>query len=165
MRLCLLVATLLSTLANAYEKVPQGRPGTYGSSRGITCPIEIIPGKSIGSIKLGQSKKELEALKMTIKSVEASDLLIVGRNLVHLDKKGLVVTVEAELGDLPSCLHVGDKELTKKMHPFELSRVFKKCQKTSVREGGNIIECDGIDIISGGWGGQQKTPLLRVKNF
>lgn len=147
----------------SYEDVLQGRPSIYGSSKNVNCPIEVVPGKGIGPLEVGRHLKEFEDLKMTMKSVQGSKThMIIGRYSVQFSEQGILKYVEAEIGDLPDCVYFGRTKITKKMSSAQIAEILPNCKKLEIRYGGNIIECEGISIGSGGWGGTQKTPSLRV---
>jgi hypothetical protein len=147
----------------AYESVQQAKPGEFGSSKNVICPIEIIPGKGIGSIELGRNIKEIERLGMDIKSVQGSNTnLVIGRYSVGLTEHGNVMLVEMELGDVPNCLIYNKKKIRKDLSSKQLAKIFKGCNAEESRKGGNLIECEGISIGTGGWGGKQKTPQLKI---
>jgi hypothetical protein len=150
-------------LSSAFEIVAQAKPGVYGSSKNVNCPIEIKPGKGIGAIELGRNIKEIEGFGMDIKSVQGSKtILVIGRYSVNLTEQGNVMLVEMELDDAPNCLIYNKQKIRKNMSSKQLAKIFKSCKAEESRDGGNLIECDGISIGTGGWGGRQKTPQLKI---
>lgn len=159
----LILCLLFLNHALAYEDVIQSKPGVYGTSKNVNCPIEIIPGKSIGLIELGRNIKEIENLGMDIKSVQKSeDTLIVGRFSVGLNDKFNVMRVELEMADAPNCLIFNKQKIKKTLSSKKLSKIFKNCKPEDVRFGGNIVECEGVSISTGGWGGTQKSPQIKI---
>ncbi len=147
----------------SYEDVPQARPGIYGSLKNLKCPIQILPGHAFGPIELDRNLKELEDLGMPIKNVQNSkNFFIVGEFSIGLDDQSKIISIEAEIGDLPNCLVFKKLKLNKKMSVIKLSKIFDGCGKSETLIGGNIIKCKGLTINTGGWGGQQKTPSLRI---
>ena len=159
----LIFASIFSSLTYSYESVDHGRPAINGSSKNVNCPIQIVPGKSLGPLFLGQTTKQIEALKMDIKSVLRSEsFLIVGRYSVALSDKNTVVMIEADLGALPDCVFYGKKKISKTMTPKEISLNFINCKKEIAIIGGNTTICDGVAIAVGGWAGLQKTPSINI---
>jgi hypothetical protein len=151
-----------SASANAYPQVEQARPSLHGSRKGITCPIKLVPNLSFGDIKLGMTLKELDALGMEIKQVlNSAGWYVVGLFSVRLEQ-GKVVLIEAELADLPGCVEFESKRIPKKAPLKDLRQIFKNCSQEENLIGGNVTRCDGITIVTGGWGGKQKSPSLRV---
>lgn len=160
----IILLAIYSIAVFSYESVPQARPGIYGTLKNVECPIVVVPGKRIGSIELGQNIKEIENLGMEIKSVNgSSSLLIVGRYSVSLTPQGYIRLIEAEIGDLPNCLRYENQNLKKVITSKQLSHLFKGCKKEEVLFGGNSTKCEGISIGTGGWGGTQKTPSLKIE--
>ena len=154
---------LIASTGFCFEDVLQAKPGEHGSSKNIKCPIEVVPGQSLGPIELGRHRAEIEGLGLEMKTVQGSkQTMIVGRYHVGFDDAGKVHLVEAEIGDLPNCLTFGAKKIRKKMSAAQLAKVFKNCKPEEMRKGGNLIECEGIYISTGGWGGHQKTPALKI---
>lgn len=153
----------LPILCFSYEDALQGRPSIYGSSKNVKCPIEVVPGRGIGPMEVGRHLKEFVDLKMMMKSVQGSKThMIIGRYSVQFSEQGILNYVEAEIGDLPDCVYFGKTKITKKMSSAQIAKILPNCKKQEMRYGGNIIECEGISIGSGGWGGNQKTPQLKV---
>lgn len=145
-----------------FPEVDQARPSLYGSTRGVTCPVKVVPGKSIGQVQLGASMDELRKSGLEIKKVRgAGELYVVGPYSVRLEG-GKVQRLEAELGDLPDCIVYGQKKLAKTADLSALKRIFSACRDEEPGEGGNLTLCEGLGISTGGWGGQQKTPALRL---
>lgn len=143
--------------------VAQLRPSLFGSIMGMTCPIEVVPGKSLGMIPIGATRDSLKVLKYVMKNVKGMpDAMIVGMYSVYFDKKGRVNAVEAELGNLPTCVEMNKKRIKNHEHTENLVKFFTGCGAETKMEGGNVIACKGIQIRTGGWGGQQKTPALRI---
>ncbi|MEN0060424.1 MAG: hypothetical protein AAGB31_16405 [Bdellovibrio sp.] len=159
----LTILLLLPGVSWGYEEAPLARPKTYGSSKGVTCPIAIIPGKSLGPIELGKNISELEVLGMSIKKVQGSESqLIVGRYTVEVDSAKTITAISAEIGDLPNCVKYKRHRITQKMFPQRIAKLFTKCAHPERLQGGSIIACDGVVIGSGKWSGQQKSPSLKV---
>ena len=151
------------TVASNFQDVPQNRPGIYGSSKNVSCPIKILPGIGLGPFEIGHDLKEVENLGMEIKTVQGSkSSLVIGRYSIGLDYQNKIMVIEAEIGDLPNCLIFDKRKVSNSTTKKKLAKIFKNCKKEENREGGNLIECKGISIGTGGWGGQQKTPTLKI---
>src|SRR5450631_2237481 len=106
------LALLVSSIAMAaeYPVVAQARPSVYGSPEGVQCPVRLVPGKSIGKISLGMTLDQVADLGMKIKRVQDTSSYVVGPYSVSVDRDtGKVEFIEAELGDLPHCVVVGNQ--------------------------------------------------------
>jgi hypothetical protein len=157
----LLIVVSLNVLA--FDKVPQLRPGLYGSLKNVKCPIEIIPSQAIGPLRKGMTFKEVEALEMDIKEVPAmKDHFIVGKYSIWV-KDQVVSMVEAEFRDLPDCVKFENKRISTNISPESLSKIFKGCGESQIKLGGNNIDCEGISIMTGGFGGEKKTPQVKIQ--
>jgi hypothetical protein len=159
--------------AFALDTVSALDPAEFGSSKGLKCPIAIVPGQSFGALRLGQEAEALKKMGLVVRPVEgASQAAVVGRfavifeapriGNVPLASLGTVKSIEGELGQLPACVTYKGKRIPKSSSVEKLARIFKNCKKGESAVGGNITECDGVLITSGGFGGRQKTPGLRV---
>jgi hypothetical protein len=154
---------LLPELAFSKGDALQAKPSAYGTSKNVHCPIEIKPGIGIGPLELGQSLNEVESLGMDMKTVQGSkDLLIVGRYSIGLNDQRKLRFIEAEIGDLPNCIYFGKHKIKKTSSGKQLAKLFLGCGKEASLEGGKSIQCDGVVISTDGWGGQQKTPALKI---
>ena len=112
--LCPILWALFLQHSPAYDFVSQSKPGVYGTSKNMKCPVEIIPGRSIGPIELGRNIKEIENLGMDIKSVQGSrSILVVGRYSVSLNDQDNVMLVELEIADAPNCLTYNKQKIKK----------------------------------------------------
>ncbi len=163
--LLLFAVTILtiSTKVFSNDAVPQGKPGNHGSSKKMTCPIEIIPSVGFGSIQVGRNIEEIKSLGMDIKEVEGTNSYKVTRQYnLGTDNKGNIIYVEAEIGELPNCIYFEKQQIRRKSSAKQLAKIFRGCGKEEMLFGGNVIKCDGIYITTGGSGGRQKTPSLKV---
>jgi hypothetical protein len=150
-----------TAFANA-QNVPQGRPELYGSLKNVTCPIEVVPYQSIGPLRIGMTKNEVQALGMEMRGVQGIDgYFIVGMYTVQFLSDKLFL-IEAELKDLPDCMSYQKTKIKKSFDEKKLAKIFPVCKEMEIRFGGNIIECSGVTISIGGWGGKQKSPMLKV---
>lgn len=147
------------------ESIPQVRASLYGSSEGLKCPIAVVPGKSFGPLALGMSADDMKNLGLKIKIVSGTRFYLVGMFAVGLDESNKVQFIEAEIGDLPHCVKFEEATLSPKSTPEKLAKRFESCSSQKMLYGGNIIECKGLQIGSGAWGGQQKTPSLKIVRF
>lgn len=130
------------------------------------CPIQIQPGKSFGHLKLGMTRDEVSKLGLVQKTTETTRLnQIIGLYTVQFDDQDKIVDIGAELEKLPDCLFFGKKKIRLTSTSKELSKIFKNCKKEEVRLGGTHIHCEALWIQTGGWGGKQKTPNLRVHDM
>jgi hypothetical protein len=163
----MLLPLLCPFLAWSYEDAPQGKPGEYGSSKNVACPIIVRPGIGIGPIELRQDLKQIESTGLELKTVQGSTAhMIAGRYVIQFDEYGKLHYVQAEVGDLPDCVYYGNLKINKSASVRDLMKVFPGCiMPTGLPStGGTSIKCNGIYIGFGGWGGQQKTPTLKVLN-
>jgi|GEM_PF-2692428 len=160
----LFVVLLLSGTSFSYSDAPQAKPGVYGTLKSVKCPIVVKPGVGIGPLKLGESLNEIEKLGMDLKTVQGTKtFMIVGKYTVGVNEQDRLTLIEAELGDLPNCIYFGKRKINKMSSDQQLAKIFAKCgNDNQIKVGGSSIECDGISITTGGWGGQQKTPILKI---
>lgn len=160
----ILFALMLPSLSFSYKDVSQARPSKYGSKKNVICPWEIVPGVGIGPLKLNQTVQEIEKLGMDMKTVQGMKaVMVVGMSTIGVTQTDVVRYVEVEIGDLPDCLVFKKTKIKKTMSEKVLAQLFTNCQPQEIRLGGNLIQCDGIAILTGGWGGRQKTPSLQIQ--
>jgi len=152
-------------LAKPVKAVPQLRASLYGDSKGIKCPIRIVPGESFGALKLGQTMADLKTSGMAMKTTpELPSSYLVGMFVVRIDH-GRVISISAELADLPPCVSYNNKRLHKSMSLDKLRNIFKGCAKNSGQTiGGNAVNCGGVILSMGGWGGTQKSVSINVES-
>lgn len=128
-----------------------------------SCPIQIEPGQSFGPLKLGMSREEVAKLGLIQKEGQTTRInQTVGFYTVQYDGQDKVVDIGAELINLPDCFFFRKRKINLTSSTKELSKIFKGCSKEEVRLGGNHIHCEALWIQTGGWGGKQKSPNLRV---
>ena len=152
----------LPFLDEKLEVVNQLRPEVHGSPANIQCPIMVDPGQSFGKINLGMSREEVAKLGMVRKNLTSKNDQIVGMFTVQYDEEGKVIDIGAEVKDLPDCLYFGKTKLNRELGGVGLSKQFKGCKAEDIRKGGNTINCPFMWIQEGGWGGKQKSPVIRV---
>lgn len=127
------------------------------------CPIKIDPGISFGPIKLGMTREEVKKLGLPEKKTEMTRLnQQVGNYTLQYDEKGFVIDIGSDIATLPDCLYMGKRKINRMASSKELARIFKDCKKEEVRLGGNLTHCHSIWIQTGGWGGRQRTPIVRT---
>ena len=158
------VVLLLSGTAFPYSDAPQAKPGVYGTLKNVKCPIEVKPGVGIGPLEIGESLNEVEKIGMDLKTVQGTKtFMIVGKYMIGVNDQDNLRLVEAEMGDLPNCIYFKKIKINKKSSDQQLASIFTGCRRdTQVKIGGSSIDCDGISITTGGWGGRQKTPILKI---
>jgi hypothetical protein len=158
----LLLALLFPVASPAFPEVDQARPSLHGSPAGESCPVRVVPGRSLGSLKLGMAEEELGRLKLVVKRVrDSGNWYVVGPYTARFDQ-GKLVQIHGELHDLPDCVRLGRRKIHRDAGVEQLRALFRKCGKDEMRLGGNLAVCDGIAIGTAGWGGRQASPSLRV---
>jgi hypothetical protein len=136
---------------------------SFASDKDPSCPIQVEPGQSFGPLKLGMSRDEVAKLGLTQKEAQTSRInQVIGLYTVQFDGEDKVIDIGAELEKLPNCLYYGKRKIKPTATAKELAKIFKNCKKEEVRMGGNHTHCQALWIQTGGWGGKQKTPNLRV---
>ena len=139
---------------------------SFAATKDNNCPIQIEPGQSFGQLKLGMGREEVAKLGLIQKEGQTTKInQTVGSYTVQYDGQDKVIDIGAELENLPDCLYYGKKKIKMTSSTKELSKIFKNCKNEEVRLGGNHIHCEALWIQSGGWGGKQKTPNLRVHSL
>lgn len=155
------MSILLHSQSGAYETAPQQRPSLFGSKQGMKCPIVVVPKISLGPLQIGMRMDQVETLGMQVKAITAT-AFIVGKYSITINSERVISQIEMELGDAPNCLYYRNKSISKASSTQQLAKIFESCEPERQHFGGTIIVCKGILIGSGGWGGLQKTPLLRI---
>lgn len=151
-------------ITKKFDEVDQARPSLHGSNKGVPCPLDVVPGRSIGQLELGQDFEQVKALGMKIKKVRNIErIYVVGPYSVAFNEQNKVSSVEAELGDLPLCVKYQGKKINPATSIKTLRGMFPECAKKEVRMGGNSVACQGITLTEGGWGGSQKTVGLTLQ--
>jgi len=86
------------------------------------CPVEVVPGRSFGPLKLGMNREEIENLKLPARlSNENEGYVSAGENQFERGSVGpfhVVLTnnkltrIRADLEALPDCVQIGEKKIT-----------------------------------------------------
>lgn len=128
------------------ETVPSADARRYGSMIGMECPIDIKPAERFGQVRLGMSLDEVYRLSSTVKKIENSDDLIVGKYLVGFkDKK--VVRVGAELSSLPNCVRFKNQKIQLEISGKSLLSLLAPCKLSSQKGLMSTYECQGVSLI------------------
>jgi hypothetical protein len=117
------------------------------------CP-DLEPGAAYAGFRLGEKTHKAvqpDALPGWFLAKEAAVRL-------RMDPDGTVTEIEAPL---PACVVAGRRIVESRRDPRVFAAALGTCGPMAVNEGGNVIRCDGLLVLSGGDGGRQP-PTLRV---
>lgn len=124
------------------------------SSKNELCPVEIVPGKSFGPLKLGMAREELEKLRLPARlQNENADYVSANENqftrgsvgpfYVQLTNDKLTL-IRAEFDRLPDCIQVGQKTMSMNDSISTLSKKLTTCKANE-----KALECkDGLTVLS-----------------
>lgn len=118
----------------------------------------LVPGKSLGRYVLGTELKEPSTVEPDALPGWSRPKDPTGRAVrLRFDSKKALVEFEAPL---PACLELPGRTL-ESPDPLALAAALGTCGPMSIQEGGNLIACSGLDIVSGAAGGKAP-PSLRM---
>ena len=132
---------------------PSAAPASSGKlAKGPGCPLAIVPGASLGSVKLGATRAELEALSLPVESRskhEQTEFLEVGPVQVELCGGKVVDVWIDDLRKAPDCVTVDGKKVDLDMKREAFEALFKDCRTLPPRIGGAFVECAGGGVKVG----------------
>ena len=108
------------------------------------CPLAIRPGTSLGPVRLGATRAELENLGVPIKSTSKQDqteFLEVGPIQVELCGGKVVDTWLDDLRKAPDCVTVDGKKIRLDIEREKFEALFLDCRTLPPRIGGAFVEC------------------------
>lgn len=114
-------------------------------------PTPVVPGESLGPIKLGMTEAQLAATKIAIKPGRFETERRVGVFDVQI-KDGKVASISYELGKDGQPILLGGKAFTPTT-PQAIAAAATQCGPLDMRIGGNIIECAPGLVIGQHMGG------------
>ena len=116
------------------------------------CPLTIVPGVSLGPIRIGALLTSLEATGLPLaKRSTYSDTDFVEAGPFHVRACGGIIA-EAWIEDLrvaPDCVKVGDKRVDRTLKRQAFEAMFDACHDTPPRIGGAFTECEGGSVRIG----------------
>lgn len=131
---------------------PNARIPTPGTVQKGECPLAIEPGRALGPVQLGSTRRQLEQTGLTITQVHDID----GEQMVRVGPyqarscDGRVT--EAWLDDLrlaPDCVTIAGKPVPRDIPREDLIARFDDCHELSPRIGGTFTECAGGGVRIG----------------
>jgi hypothetical protein len=111
--------------------------------------VEIVPGRSIGPIRMGMSREEVTALGILTTHPQYSAMTI--PTTAYYGDDGRVFQMEISFTHAPSDLRVGDVVIPKTSTAQETLALLADCTETEPREGGTIYLCRGgaLQVVIG----------------
>ena len=122
----------------------------YGSDKGVSCPVDVVPGKRLGIMELGKKLPELTRPEMQIKRLGSSDVYVIGPYKARFTKAGNLESVSAFLGKLPHCVEYQGKGVNPGSSLKTLRLLFPDC-KFEGAIGSTTYKCNGITLEHGTW--------------
>lgn len=146
--------------AQAGPPGPSAAPASAPSSSVVSaaqtgeCPLELRPGVSLGPIRIGESRAEVEQHGLSVKSTSKHDsveFLEVGTFHVELCGGKVVDVWLDDLRKAPDCVAFGGRKIDRTISREQLIALFSDCRDAPPRTGGEFKECEqsGVRI---GWG-------------
>jgi len=108
--------------------------------------LVLEPGKGIGTIRLGMTRAEVEALGLPIRvhpsRRHGRNVRRVGPYRVEFDEDK-VGSVELDLSRFRGSLRIGTHEFDRASQGSDIAAALPGCKAPEERRGGRVIECDG----------------------
>lgn len=125
--------------------------GSTSAAPAASGAAELVSGVSIGPLRVGMTRGELEALKLPMKAGVASNELLVGSYSVRMEGDR-AASVRLRLLDFPAGARVGGTVFVATTATIEsIAKVLPGCGPVQVNEGGNVIVCDsGKTVLTAG---------------
>lgn len=117
------------------ETTEETRPISEASSR----YVEIVPGQSIGPIRMGMTREEVTALGILTTHPQYSAMTI--PTTAYYGDDGRVFQMEISFLHAPADLRVGDVVIPKTSTAERTLALLGDCRDTEPREGGTIYIC------------------------
>jgi hypothetical protein len=114
---------------------------TQPTSETSSAYVEIVPGRSIGPIRMGMTREEVTALGILTPHPQYSAMTI--PTTAYYGDDGRVFQMEISFLHAPSDLRVGDVVIPKTSTAEQALALLGDCQDTEPREGGTIYVCRG----------------------
>lgn len=136
---------------------PSATPATAPApsvARTGECPIDIVPGVSLGAIRVGESRAEVERHGLVVESTSkhgSTEFLEVGPFHVELCGGKVVDVWLDDLRKAPDCVSLRGKKIERTVDRDAFISSFSDCKDAPPRTGGSFKECEesGVRI---GWG-------------
>jgi hypothetical protein len=146
--------TLCTVFATSCQKSPSPRvdqapsvtPAAPSATPQKSSCLELAPGKSLGPVRLGMNREEIEKLGLPIEEKskhEGTELLKAGAYQVELCGGKVVEVWLQDLRAAPSCLAFGEKTIQKDLPREQVIARFSECKELPPRKGGSFTECEG----------------------
>ncbi len=125
---------------------------------------EVVPGVSIGPLKLGMSRAELKSLGYVAKPVTPEDdgqaISVIPYLIVLRDEK--VDSIEATVTQMPKGLRIRGKVLSPRSTFAQTGAAFADCEPLRRGLGGDSFRCEGKRLLVKSGGGSH---LIHVQIF
>jgi hypothetical protein len=144
-------ATSIATAATS--SVPAPAPAPTADPRIGTGPRdvdEVVPGVSIGPVKLGMTRAELEKLGLWVRPFDRSakdeHVLLVGPYYVVL-RDGRVASIESTVTQMPKGLKIRGQVLPWRSKFEAVAAAFEDCEPMVLGLCGNWFRCEGKRLL------------------
>lgn len=117
-----------------------------GAAHAADACVAVVPGKSIGPIRIGVKSAELRKLKLKLNAPSRSLIKVGELYEAYLDDKSAVTAVSIDLNKVP-CLLLGNKRIDPKRTPEGVALQVGSCEPMEPRDGGNVLECQGRTVM------------------
>lgn len=127
--------------------------------------LEVVPGQSLGPVKLGMTREALGRLGLPVEAGPVEGQWKVGAFTAVTDAEGKVAAVWRELSGqgAPPCLAHGQRRVEVQPDAEAIAAALGACGPVDVREGGNTIDCfAGAAGLGFGLDTATQTPWMRV---
>lgn len=158
--LCSLALVSLASLAACTPEAPGSAPSATPTIAIATSAapvaagvVDLVSGTSIGPVRLGMNRGELEALQLPVKPGAMPGELLVGPYSVMMRDSDRAATVRVALSDLPAGARVGGAVFVAASAKIEgIAPALPGCGPVQMNRGASLITCDGgkTRLIAGG---------------
>ena len=118
------------------------------------CPLAVVPGVSLGPVRIGETPSDLGQHGLLAKSTskyQATEFFEVGPYHAKLCGGRVVEVWIDDLRKAPDCVSVGGKKVERTIDRQQLIAMFAGCQDAPPRTGGEFKECES-GALRIGWG-------------
>ncbi|APR76828.1 Hypothetical protein A7982_02175 [Minicystis rosea] len=158
--LVLSIALTACTSGTSRDHAPPPSPTVAASTAAADAPAEVVPGTSIGPLRIGMTRAEVTALGLPTKPTQLREDLFVGPYRVtfaddHVD------AVDLPLPAHPAGARVGGAVFDGKAKIEAIAQKLPACGPVVRGDGGDAITCDGGRTFVNA-SGPLATPTIRV---
>ncbi|MFT3766537.1 MAG: hypothetical protein QM820_13640 [Minicystis sp.] len=127
--------------------------------------VDLVPGTSIGPVRVGMTRAEIDALGLPTKPGPLTASVTVGPYLARFDGDR-VASVIVELRDLPAGVRVGGATFDGTAKIEAIAAKLQGCGAVQHNEGASVITCDGgrTLVIAGGPPGLPSIEVLAAEH-